>query len=130
MAASGDLFHVGQHGGVEGFGFGQAMKGERKALADAVITDGQYVRTSQAEDQQHFDGPAADAANSAEAGDDFFIWHAADAGQGGYGAVEGLGGEVAESENFALRDAGGAELYLGGVEQVFGGGVEVAKRFE
>jgi hypothetical protein len=50
--------------------------------------------------------------------DDGFVGHAADAGERGDGAVDGLGGEVAEGECFVVREAGGAELLVGAVEEV------------
>ena len=106
------------------------MEGKRKAFADAVVGEGEHIGASEAEDEEHFDGPGADAADGGETGDDFFVRHATDACQSGDGAVERLGGEIAKCENLALRDAGGAKLIVGGGEQVFGGGVVFAEGFE
>ena len=127
FCASLDLVDGGEHGGVEGFGFGEAEEGESEALADAVVGDGQDVGTAEAEDEQHLDGPDADAADLGEAGDDFFVGHAADGGEGGDGAVDGFRGEVAEGFGFGGGEAAGAEPVVGGRKQMFGRGVELAK---
>ncbi len=52
--------------------------------------------------------------------DDLLVGQAADLGERGDGAVDGFGGEVAEGERFVVREAGGAELFVGGFEEVFG----------
>jgi hypothetical protein len=103
-----------------------ALEGEVEAFADSVIGDGEDVGTAEAEHEEHFDGPAADAADFDQAGDDVVVAHAADALQGGDGPVEGFGGEVAEGEEFVAGEAGGAELFVGRVEQGLGRGVESA----
>ena len=61
---------------------------------------------------------SADAADLGEVLDDGFVGHAADAGERGDGAVDGLGGEVAEGERLVGGEAGGAELLVGAVEDV------------
>src|ERR1700682_2180776 len=71
----------------------ELAEGEGEAFADAVVVNGQDVGAAEAEDEQHLDGPLADAADLREVLDDVFVGHAADAGEGGAGAVEGLGGE-------------------------------------
>jgi len=106
------------------------MEGERESLAYSVVGDGEDVGSSEAEDEEHFDGPAADAADCGEAGNDFFVGHAADACQGGYGSVDGFGGKVAQCKDFALGDAGGAELGLGRGEEMLGRGVVFTEGFE
>lgn len=60
--------------------------------------------------------------------DDRFVGHAADGSEGGDGAVEGFGGEVAEGEGFVGREAGGSELRGGAIENLLGGGVDGRKR--
>ncbi len=52
--------------------------------------------------------------------DDGRVVHATDLCQGGDGAVEGFGGEVAEGEDLVVGEAGGAELRGGAVEQMLG----------
>ena len=117
----------GEHGGVEGFGFGQAEKGEGEAFANAVVGDGEDVGAAEAEDEQHLNGPDPDAADLGEAGDDFFVGQTTDGGEGGDGAVDGFGGEVAEGFGFGGGETAGAEAVVGGFEQVFGCGVEFAE---
>ena len=98
-------------------------KGEGEAFADAVVVGGQDVWAAEAEHEEHLHGPFADAADLGEVLDDVGVRHAADAGEGGDGAVEGFGGEVADGEGLVVGEAGGAELLVGGVEEVLGGGV-------
>ena len=52
------------------------------------------------------------------------VVHAADAGEGGDGAVEGFGGEVAEGEGLVGGEAGGAELAGWGRRGSAGSGVD------
>ena len=116
-------FGLGEIGGFKGAGFGEALEGERKALADAVVGDGENVWAAHAEDEEHFDGPGADAADLGEVLDDFGVGHFFDGGVGGDGSVEDLGGEVAEGFDLVAGDAGGAEGLIGGVEEKLGGGI-------
>ena len=104
------------------------MEGEGEAFADAVVAGGEDVGAAEAEDEEHFYCPAADATDLGEVLDDGFVGHAADAGEGGDGAVEGFGGEVAESEGLVGGEAGGAELRGGDVEDLLGGGVDGGER--
>ena len=76
----------------------ELAEGEGEAFADAVVGDRQHVGAAEAEDEQHLDRPAADAADLGEVLDDGFVGHATDVGEGGDGAVDGLCGEVAEGE--------------------------------
>jgi hypothetical protein len=101
----------------------EALEGEGEAFAYAVVGGGEDVRAAEAEDEEHFDGPGADAADPSEVVDDGCVVHAADLCQGGNSTVEGFGGEVAEGEGFVGGEAGGAEFGGGGVEDLLGGGV-------
>src|SRR3981081_3082454 len=47
--------------------------GDGPALFDAKVVDGENVGTAEAEDQEHFDGPGADAADGDETFDEFFV---------------------------------------------------------
>src|SRR5437879_3101036 len=47
--------------------------GDGQAFSDAEIVDGKNIGAAQAEDQKHFDGPGADAADGNEALDEFFV---------------------------------------------------------
>ncbi len=55
--------------------------------------------------------------------DDGFVGHAADLDEGGDSAVDGFGGEVAESEHLVFGEAGGAELFVRAVEEMLRGGM-------
>ena len=100
----------------------EALEGEGEAFADAVVAGGKDVGAAETEDEEHLDGPLADAADLGEVVDDGLVGHAADAGEGGDGAVEGFGGEVAEGEGLVGGEAGGAELLGGDVEDLLGSG--------
>ncbi len=106
----------------------EAEEGEREAFADAVVVDRKHVRTAEAEDEQHLDGPAADAAHLGEVLDDGLVGHAANAGEGGHGAIDGLGGEIAQGEALVVREAGGAQLLVGAVEQMLRIGMDETER--
>ena len=111
------------------FGGGlESLEGEGEAFADTVVGGGEDVRTAEAEDEEHLDRPLADASNLGEVVDDFVIGHAANAGQGRDGGVEGFGGEVAEGEGLVGGEAGGAEFAGGDFEDLFGSGVDGRKR--
>jgi hypothetical protein len=123
-AAPHDIWFWKVHGGDFVCGF-ELAEGEGKAFADAVVVDGEDVRATEAEDEEHLDGPAADATDLNEVLDDGFVGHATDTGEGGYGAVEGFGGQVAEGEGLVVGEAGGTELFVGAIEKVLGGEVFV-----
>jgi len=113
------------HGGDFVGGF-ELAEGEGEAFADAVVVDGEDVGTAEAEDEEHFDGPAAYATNCGEMLDDGFVGHTTDASEGGDGSVEGFGGEVAEGEGLVVGEAGCAKLLVGAVEEMLCGEVLVA----
>jgi hypothetical protein len=102
----------------------EAEEGEGEAFADAVVVYGEDVGAAEPEDEEHLYCPTANAADLSEVFDDGFVGHATDAREGGYGAIEGFGGEVAEGEGFVVGEAGGAELLVGAVEKVLSGGVD------
>jgi hypothetical protein len=110
------------HGGdfVGGFEFAE---GEGEAFADAVIVDGEDIGAAEAEDEEHFYGPATDAADLCEVFDDGFVGHTTDVFEIWDGAVDGFGGEVAEGEHLVFGEAGGAELLVGAVEELLRGGM-------
>ena len=47
--------------------------GDGPAFFDAEVVDGENVGATEAEDQEHFDGPGADAADGDEALDEVFV---------------------------------------------------------
>src|SRR5208283_4561305 len=91
---------LGQVGGRDFVRWLQSAEGQRKALAHAVVAHWQDVGTAEAEDQKHLHRPAPDAAHLSQMFDDCLVRHAPDARQRGDGAVEGLRGQVAQSEGF------------------------------
>ena len=113
----------GEVGGGDFVGGFEGAEGESESLADTVVRNGKDVGPSEAEHEEHFDGPDADAADLGEVFDDLGVGHAADAGERGDGAVDGFGGEVADGEGLVVREAGLAELFVGCGDEVFGGGV-------
>ena len=121
-AADHDVGFGEVHGGdlVSGFEFAE---GEGEAFADAIVVDGEDVGAAEAEDEQHFYGPAAYASDLGQVFDDGFVGHAADLDESGDGAVDGFGGEVAEGEHLVFGEAGGAELLVGAVEEMLRGGM-------
>ncbi len=126
-------FHVGGSGEEVGGDLGgglEGLEGEGEAFADAVVGGGEDVGAAEAEDEEHLDGPAADAADLGELADDGFVGHAADAGKGWDGAVERFGSEVAEGEGLVGGEAGGAELWCGAVEDLLRRGMDWGERGE
>lgn len=114
----------GEEAGGDLLGGFEAGEGEGEAFADAVIVDWEDVGAAEAEDEQHLDGPTTDSSYLRQVLDDVFIGHTADAGEGGDGAVEGLGGEVSQGERFVVGEPGRAELLVGAVDEVLRVGME------
>ena len=124
-------FHIGGFGEEVGGDFDcglEALEGEGEAFADAVVAGGEDVGAAEAEDEEHLDGPFADTANLGEVVNDGLVIHATNAGEGGDGAVESFGGEVAEGEGLIGGEASGAEFRCGDVEDLFGSGVDGRER--
>ena len=96
------------------------MKSEGEPLAHAVISNGQDIGPAQSKDQQHFNGPGADAAHFSEAFDDVGIGHFEDGCVGWHCSVDGAGGKVSERFDLVARNAAGAEWFVGRVEQELG----------
>ena len=126
LPAGGSFAHdvgLGEVGGGDFVGGLEAEEGEGEAFADAVVVYREDVGAAEAEDEEHLYGPLSNAPYLRKLRDDGFVGHAANAGEGGDGAVEGFGGEVAEGEGLVVREAGGAELLVGAVEEVLCGEV-------
>jgi len=96
------------------------LKSEGEPLAHAVISNGQDIGPAQSKDQQHFNGPGADAAHFSEAFDDVGIGHFEDGCVGWHCSVDGAGGKVSERFDLVARNAAGAEWFVGRVEQELG----------
>ena len=127
FAAAQDLAGGGEHGGVEGLALWEASEGEGESFADTVVGDGEDVGAAEAEDEEHLDGPDADAADLGEAFDNLLVGKAANPGEAGDGAVDGFGGEVAKGFGFGGGEAAGAQHVVGSLEQVLRRRVEFAE---
>ena len=95
----------------EVFGFGDValVVGEGKAFLDAEVVDGEDVGAAEAEDEEHLDGPGADAADGDEAGDELVVGEGFGLGAGGDDALESFFGEVFHGQDFGAGEAGFAE---------------------
>ena len=105
--------------------------GDGPALLDAQVVDGENVGASEAEDQKHFDGPGADAANGDEAFDEFFVGHFFRLFMSGDDAFESFLGEILHGQDFCAGEAGFAQGVLAEFEHLFGRGraVTAGERF-
>ncbi len=83
--------------------------GDGPAFFDAEVVDGENVGAAEAEDEKHFDGPGADAADGNEALDEFFVGELFGLFECGDNAVEGFLGEVFHGEDFCAGEAGFAQ---------------------
>ncbi len=83
--------------------------GDGPAFFDAEVVDGENVGAAKAEDQEHFDGPGADAADGDETFDELFVGEFFGLFEGGDDAVDGFLGEVFHGEDFCAREAGFAQ---------------------
>lgn len=110
--------------GEELFGFGHVLLavGDRPAFLHAEVVDGENIGAAEAKDQEHLDGPGADAADADKTLDEFLIRH----GQGlfvrGHDAPKRLSRQILHRENFCAGEAGFAEDRLAQLEHLFRGG--------
>ncbi len=97
--------------GEEFLGLGHVLfaVGDGPAFFDAEVVDGENVGAAEAEDQEHFDGPGADAADGDEAFDELFVGELLGLFEGGDDAVDGFLREVLHGEDFGARETGFAE---------------------
>src|SRR2546422_8777793 len=79
------------------------------AFFDAEVVDGENVGAAKAENQEHFDGPGADAADRDEAFDEFFVGEFFGLFESGDDAIEGFFREVLHGEDFCAGEAGFAK---------------------
>lgn len=126
LPAFGSGFHDGGPGEIGGndlIRWLELTEGQGEAFADAVVRDREDIGAAEAEHEEHFDRPGADAADLGKMSDDVGIGHPMDAGEGWDGSIESPGGEVADGEGLVVGESGGTELVVGGVKQVLGGRV-------
>ena len=86
--------------------------GEAKAIAHAEVVDRQHVGPAEAEHQQHFDGPAPDAAHLREPLDDFVVAERVQDFLGRHHAVDGLLRQVLDAGDLGERQPHGAHLFI------------------
>ena len=108
----------------EFFGVGELAftVGDLVAAADSEVVGGEDVGTAEVEDEEHFDGPAADAFDAGEAFDEGGVVEMVAFGEGGDDAGEGFVGEVVEVGGFRAGESGGAEGGEVGARDVVGRG--------
>src|SRR6185436_18325042 len=96
------------------FGRGElALAIERsEAGANAIVVHWPNVWATQAGDEQHFHGPAADAAHLREPLDQFLIVHAMCFGQGRNSAVDSLAREIANRQQLVGGEPGRTQLRI------------------
>jgi len=83
--------------------------GDRPAFLYSEIVDGEDVGAAEAEDEEHFDGPGADATDRDEAFDEFFVGEFFGFFECGDDAFDCFLGEVFHGEDFCAGEAGFAE---------------------
>ncbi len=94
--------------------------GDGPAFFDTEVVDGENIGAAEAEDQEHFDRPCADATDGDEALDEFFVGERLGLLKGGDDAFDGFFGEVFHGGGFCAREAGSAELAIRELEHFFG----------
>ena len=106
-------------------------EGDREALADAVVVRRQHVRAAEAEDQQHLHGPAADAAHRGEALDDRLV-RPCGAARRASGSRRPCARRARSrsDEQLRAREAGAAQLLVGGAQDLLGRRAVVRAREE
>ncbi len=110
--------------GEEFLGLGHVLfaVGDGPAFFDAEVVDGEDVGAAEAEDQEHFNGPGADAADRDETFDEFFVGELFGLLEGGDDAIDGFLREVFHGEDFCSGEAGFAEDGLAEFEHFLRGG--------
>ena len=75
----------------------------------AEVVDGEDIGAAEAEDQEHFNGPGADAADGDEAFDEFFVGESLGLLERGDDAIDGFLREVFHGEDFCAGETGFAQ---------------------
>jgi hypothetical protein len=96
--------------------------GDGPAFFDAEIVDGEDVGTAETEDQEHFDGPGADAADGDQALDEFFVCEFLGFFETGDDAFDGFLCEILHGKDFRAGEASFAERRLAQLQHFFGRG--------
>jgi hypothetical protein len=96
--------------------------GDGPAFFYAEIVNGKNVGAAEAEDQKHFDGPDADAADGDEALDEFLVGEFQGFVVGRNDAGKGFAGEILHGEDFCAGKAGFAKRGFAKLEDFLGCG--------
>jgi len=102
------------------------------AFLYAEVVDGKNIRPAEAEDQEHFNGPGADAADGDEAFDEFFIGEFFGFFECRDDAPDRLFGEILHGQDFCAGKARFAEDLAADFEHLLGRGNSpfCAERFD
>jgi len=90
--------------------------GDGPTFLNAEVVDGEDIRATKAEDQEHFDGPGADAADGDETFDELFVGELLGLFESGDDAVDGFLREVLHGEDFGAGETGFAKRGLSQLE--------------
>jgi len=95
----------------EVFGRGHVLLAvsDSPAFANAEVVDGKNIGAAEAENEKHFDGPGADAADRYEALDELLVGEFVGFLKGRHGAINGFLSEVFHGKDFCTGKAGFAE---------------------
>ena len=123
FAVGGDFARLGN-------GFLAVEKSE--TFLHGVIVDGQNVRAAEPEDEKHFDGPGADAADGNQPLDQLLIGHIARHFQRRNHAINRFLREIFHGHGFCAREARFAQSGDAGAQDFFGSGANTvrAERFD
>ena len=108
----------------EFFGLGLVFfaVGDGPAFLYAEVVDGENVGAAEAENQKHFNGPGADAADGSQALDEFFVGEFLRVFERGDDAFDCFPGEVFHCFGFGVGEAGFAEGLFAELEHFLRGG--------
>ncbi len=118
----------------EFFGFGLVFfaVGDGPAFLYAQVVDGKHVGAAEAENQKHFDGPGANAADRSQPLDEFFVGEFLRVFESGDSALDRFFGEIFHGDNFRAREAGFAKSLFAQLEHFLrrGRAARRAERFD
>jgi len=102
------------------------------AFLHAEVMDGEYVGAAEAEDQEHFDGPGANAADGDKAFDEFFVGEFEGLVVVGDDAFDRFSGKIFHGQDFCAGKTSFAQLAFAEFEDFLwcGGFAGSAQRFD
>ena len=104
----------------ERFGEFALVENEFEPFADGEVVNGQHIGSSEVEDEEHLDGPAADAFYFGKARNYFGVGQCIHFGQLGDRAGEHSRGEVADVRGFGAREPNAPQSFGVGREYILG----------